>query len=229
MTMHVVCENLLQQRQTKYQHVQCVCAVNPSICASDVSDCQITLLCYNPNHRTNVEMPRPGHIPRQMICVFDTEALHGSLCCSSPMCPFSNRPRIHSGLREMLAFEFLSCHFLLLENREMKKEHWPTQIHASIHPPICKTGWVSTPSCPYSLQDYNQAPSWTLLVRQRVHQGGPTQSSGPCFKVVHNQFNLFSLQLKLCSKPQWYLRVLKEFSYWWFKDVLVIKQSQYII
>lgn len=79
MTMHVVCENLLQKRQTRYQHVQCVCAVNPSICASDVSDCQITLLCYIPSHRTNVEMPRPGHFPRQMICVFDTEALRGSL------------------------------------------------------------------------------------------------------------------------------------------------------
>lgn len=87
----------------------------------------------------------------------DTEALHGSLCCSLPMCPFSTRPRTPSGLRETLAFELLSCHFLLLENRETRREHWPTQIcpsiKAYIHPSARLGEW--TQSYPYSIHDYN--------------------------------------------------------------------------
>lgn len=76
----------------------------------------------------------------------DTEALHGSLCCSLPMCPFPIRPRTASGLRETLAFELLSCHFLLLENRETRREHWPTQIcpsiQESIHPSARLGEWT---------------------------------------------------------------------------------------
>lgn len=115
----------------------------------------------------------------------DTEALHGSLCWSLPMCPFSSRPCTPSGLRETLAFELLSCHFLLLENRETRRERWPTQIcpsiKAYIHPCARLGEW--TQPYPYSIHDYNQAASQTLLVRQLDHQGTPTQSSGPSFKV----------------------------------------------
>lgn len=66
----------------------------------------------------------------------DTETVHGSLCCSLPMCPLSTRPSTPSGLRETLAFELLSCHFLLSENREMRREHWPIQICPPVHPSI---------------------------------------------------------------------------------------------
>lgn len=46
MIVHLICENLLQKSHTRDQHVQCVSAVNPSLCACDVRDSQITLAGY---------------------------------------------------------------------------------------------------------------------------------------------------------------------------------------
>lgn len=203
--MRFFCWNLLQTSHTGNQHVQYICAVNPSICASDVSDSQMALTGYQAivqHHQPRLGLsfsfwmwrslivmqcsmsPPPGEFSEQRIWGFSVtlrqcRALSAALCLCVLYPPGPSTP---SGLRETLAFELLSCHFLLLENREMRREHWPIQICPSIHPWICTTGWVNTPSYPYSVQDYNQAASQTLLIRQLDHQGTPTKSSGLSFK-----------------------------------------------
>lgn len=125
------------------QLVQSICAVYASLCASDVSDSQTTSTGYEAivqHHQPQVCLCFSGEcgnagfsvaspLPR-VQCV--TEALHGSLCFikgqSAPralclfMCPFSTRRHAHSGLRETLAFELLSRHCLLSENRERRGE-----------------------------------------------------------------------------------------------------------
>lgn len=116
-----------------------------------------------------------------------------ALCLS--MCPFSTRPRTPSGLRETLAFELLSCHFVLLENRERRREHWLTFLHqplpkSSVHPSRHPWDWVSA----YSVHDYYQAASQALLVRPQDCQSTPTLSSGLSLKVrvqLPVQFLLF--------------------------------------
>lgn len=162
-----------------------------------------SVLCCPPSWRVS--------IMEDLSVQYDTEALHGSLffikanlppcalCLST--CPFSTRPRTRSGLGETLAFELLFCHFLLLENRERRGEYWPTFLHLpqpSIQP-SARTGWVHTLSYPYSVHDYNQAASQTLLVRQLERQGTPTLSSGLSFKVrVPLPVQFFSSQNHSC-------------------------------
>lgn len=100
---------------------------------------------------------------------YGTEALHGLLCfikANLPplfMCPFSTRPSTPSGLRETLTFELLPCHLLLSENRERRREQWPTllhllqsqrSVHLSMHPSVRLGECAHTPSLPHSIYDH---------------------------------------------------------------------------
>lgn len=74
----------------------------------------------------------------------DSVVLHNLICVIKahlPSCALCfTRPCTSSGLREALAFELLSCHLLLLENKEKSREQWLTFLHPSqlrdlsIHP-----------------------------------------------------------------------------------------------
>lgn len=133
------------------QLVQCIGAENPSLCISDVNDSQITLTGYQAIAQHNQprvclffsgECGNAGFsvapswrvsIKEDLSVRYDTEALHGSLCfikahlpivLSACLCVLSPPgPCTPSGLRETLAFELLSGHFLLLENRERRREY----------------------------------------------------------------------------------------------------------
>lgn len=163
------------------QLVQHIYAVNPSLCASDVSDSQITSTGYEVIAQHHQPAAGVSFLLRWMwkcrvLCrpllerlhnggsecsVWHWEASHGSLCfikgqvapCSLclSVCPFSTRRCAPSGLRETLAFELLSRHFLLSENRDREEKRALTphssighcQRHLSIHPSIRETGWVT--------------------------------------------------------------------------------------
>lgn len=129
---------------------------------------------------------------------------HSAALC--PRCTLQPAPLTPSGLRQTLALELPSRHFLLSENRQQKRSltHTDRSTHPSTHP--FKPGWVNAPPFP----DYSQASSG-MLVRQQVHQSSPT--SGLSFRGVHS---LFFLK----TKPHWNFTVLKQFSCWWFKDIL---------
>lgn len=202
-------------KRKRHWHVHCVRAVNPFICANDVSDSQMT--------RTSDGAPAPrpqlwGQCEDRLVAVCNVDPSHAvsrteAVCMNTahsaalcPRCTLQPGPLTPSGLRQMLALELLSCHFLLSENRQQKRSltHTDLSTHPSIHP--SKTGWVNAPPFP----DYSQASSG-MLVRQQVHQSSPT--SGLSFRGVHS---LFFLK----SKPHWNFTVLKQFSCWWFKDIL---------
>lgn len=121
---------------------------------------------------------------------------------SAVLCPRCTLqlPLTPSGLRQTLALELPSRHFLLLENRHQKRRLTHTDL--STHP--FETGWVTTPLFPV----FSPAPSQTL-VRQQVHQSSPT--SGLSFRVVRSSVSSF--------KNESHTRTVQS-SCWWFKDIL---------
>lgn len=122
------------------------CAVNPAICACDISYSLITLtqpqVCLLlPGERGNAVFSVPPwrvSVMQDLSVQCDTGAEHGSCCLRrKPVCPpcslhvlFQLLLRTPLRLRETLTFELLSCHFLLLENRKEKRALTkPTLLH----------------------------------------------------------------------------------------------------
>lgn len=189
------------------QQVQCICAVNPSVCASDVSDSQRTLTCYQ-EFAAGVSLLLRWMWRCSVLCRSLLESFHngGSECSvwhwgitwlallhqghSAPLwSPPVYVSFLHQALhpfraeRDACVWASVSPYPPFGQQREEKRvlTLFPPSATArrSIHPSI---GWVHTLSYPHSFQ-HNQAARQTLLVRQLDCQGTPTLSSGLSFKV----------------------------------------------
>lgn len=130
----------------KKKHGHCVCAVNPSICANDVNDSQMT----RTSDGAPVLRPQPrGQCGDRLVAVSPPPSY--AVSRTEAVCMKCARTRLTllpSGLRQTLALELPSRHFLLSENRQQKRRltHTDPSTRPSKHP--SETGWVNASIVP---------------------------------------------------------------------------------
>lgn len=143
----------------KKRHGHCVCAVNPSICANDVSDSQMTrtsdgapVLRPQPRGQCGDRLVAVCSVAPLLCCFQDRGCVH-EVCTnaahSAALCwALQPAPLTPSGLRQTLALELPSRHFLLSENRQQKRRltHTDPSTRPSKHP--SETGWVNASTVP---------------------------------------------------------------------------------
>lgn len=131
----------------KKRHGHCVCAVNPSICANDVSDSQMTrtsdgapVLRPQPRGQCGDRLVAVCSVAPLLCCFQDRGCVH-EVCTnaahSAALCwALQPAPLTPSGLRQTLALELPSRHFLLSENRQQKRRltHTDPSTRPSKHP-----------------------------------------------------------------------------------------------